>query len=122
MDNLLTNSAITSDKKKVTTGIIWNFIQMVVNQGFAFILKLVLARLLFPGEFGVVGMATIFTGFVQVLNDLGVGAALVQRKKDDLRPVHYHTAFWTGVLWSVFLFLVMSFLVGPMAAGFYNKP
>lgn len=111
-----------SDKKVVVSGIFWNFVQLVVNQSFNFLLKLVLAKLLFPGEFGIVGMATVFTGFVQVLNDLGVGAALVQKKEDTLRAEHYHTAFWTGVGWSLFLFLVMSFAVAPLAAIFYNKP
>ncbi|MEO3407306.1 lipopolysaccharide biosynthesis protein [Mucilaginibacter sp. CAU 1740] len=111
-----------SDKKVVVSGIFWNFVQMVINQAFSFLLKLVLAKLLFPGEFGIVGMATVFTGFVQVLNDLGVGAALVQKKEETLRTEHYHTAFWTGVAWSVFLFLVMSFAVAPLAAMFYNKP
>ncbi|MDN3550478.1 lipopolysaccharide biosynthesis protein [Mucilaginibacter aquaedulcis] len=111
-----------SDKKLVAQGILWNCIQMVVNQSFAFIIKLVLAKLLFPVQFGLIGMATIFTGFVQVLNDLGVGAALVQRKDKHLFEEHFHTAFWTGVTWSVGLYLIMSFAVGPLAAMFYNQP
>ncbi len=111
-----------ADKKLVASGIFWNFVQLIVNQSFNFILKLALAKLLFPSEFGIVGMATVFTGFVQVLNDLGVGAALVQRKEEALRKEHYHTAFWTGVIWSVALFLIMSFGVGPGAAIFYHKP
>jgi teichuronic acid exporter len=111
-----------TDKKLVASGIFWNLIQLIINQAFNFILKLALAKLLFPSEFGVVGMATVFTGFVQVLNDLGVGAALVQRKESSLRKEHYHTAFWTGVIWSVILFLVMSFGIGPLAAIFYKKP
>src|SRR6195952_15331 len=111
-----------ADKKLVASGIFWNFLQLIVNQSFNFILKLALAKLLFPSEFGIVGMATVFTGFVQVLNDLGVGAALVQRKEETLRKEHYHTAFWTGVIWSVGLFLIMTFGIGPLAASFYNKP
>ncbi|MBE9585876.1 lipopolysaccharide biosynthesis protein [Mucilaginibacter sp. JRF] len=111
-----------SDKKILATGIFWNFLQLVINQSFAFGLKLILAKLLFPSQFGLVGMATVFTGFVQVLNDLGVGAALVQRKKEDLRKEHYHTAFWTGVAWSVFLYAVMALGVANIAASFYNQP
>ena len=122
MGSVLTETASTTDKKLVASGIFWNFIQLVINQSFNFILKLVLAKLLFPSEFGVVGMATVFTGFVQILNDLGVGAALVQRKDEHLRNEHYHTAFWTGVIWSVLLFIIMSLGVGPLAAMFYDKP
>jgi teichuronic acid exporter len=122
MDSVVTRTSQSTDKKLVASGIFWNLIQLVINQSFNFILKLVLAKLLFPAEFGVVGMATVFTGFVQVLNDLGVGSALVQRKDDQLRKEHYHTAFWTGVAWSVVLYLAMSFGIAPLASWFYHKP
>jgi O-antigen/teichoic acid export membrane protein len=109
-------------KKQALTGVIWNGIQLVINQSFGFIIKLVLAKLLFPEQFGLVGMATVFTGFVQVFNDLGIGAALIQRKEEDLKPVHYHTAFWTGVGWSFLMYLIMALMVGPLAAQFYEEP
>ncbi|MFA6086170.1 lipopolysaccharide biosynthesis protein [Mucilaginibacter sp.] len=121
MDTILKKPVTDTDRKLVTSGIFWNFIQLLINQSFAFILKLVLAKLLFPSQFGIVGMAAVFTGFVQVLNDLGVGAALVQRKAEDLRKEHYHTAFWTGVVWSVLLYIIMSIVVAPVAASFYNE-
>ncbi|MCE7059710.1 lipopolysaccharide biosynthesis protein [Dyadobacter sp. CY343] len=111
-----------NSKKLVVKGIFWNAIQLVVNQSFTFVIRLVLAKLLFPEQFGIVGMATVFTGFVQVLNDIGIGAALVQKKDENLREEHFHTAFWTGLGWSVFLYAVISFLVGPLAADFYSQP
>lgn len=122
MDDTLKKTVINNDKKLVVSGVFWTFLQLIVNQSFAFGLKLILAKLLFPNQFGLVGMATVFTGFVQVLNDLGVGSALVQRKSEDLRDEHYHTAFWTGVIWSVFLFVVMSLIIAPVAANFYHEP
>ncbi|AMR34628.1 lipopolysaccharide biosynthesis protein [Mucilaginibacter sp. PAMC 26640] len=67
-------------------------------------------------------MATVFTGLVQVINDIGVGAALIQRKEADLTETHFHTAFWTGVVWSVILFVIISAGVGPLAAYFYHQP
>jgi len=109
-------------KKQAFSGILWNGIQMVVNQGSSFVIKLVLARLLYPEEFGLVGMATVFIGLVQVFNDLGIGAALIQRKDEDLREAHFHTAFWTGVGWAVLMYLVVSFIVAPFAASFYEEP
>ncbi len=122
MESILKTPVIQTDEKLVASGIIWNFIQMIVNQAFAFGLKLVLAKLLFPSQFGIVGMAVVFTGFVQVLNDLGVGAALVQRKVEHLRVEHYHTAFWVGVCWSVCLYLIMSLGIAQIAAIFYQEP
>jgi teichuronic acid exporter len=109
-------------KKQAITGILWSGVQMVVNQGSSFIIKLVLARLLFPEQFGLVGMATVFIGFVQVFNDLGIGAALIQRKDEDIREAHFHTAFWTGVGWAFFMYVVIYFVVAPFAAHFYEEP
>ena len=109
-------------KKQAVSGILWNAVQMLVNQGSAFIIKLVLARILFPEEFGLVGMAAVFIGLVQVFNDLGIGAALIQRKEEDLREAHFQTAFWTGVGWAVLMYLVICFIVAPFAASFYNEP
>jgi len=113
---------MNTNKKLAVQGVFWNAVQLVINQSFTFVIRLVLAKLLFPEQFGVIGMAMIFTGFVQVLNDLGIAAALVQRKEEDLREAHYHTAFWTGVVWSVVLFLIMSLLLAPFAASFYKEP
>src|SRR5690606_30155396 len=113
---------MNNSKSLVVKGLFWSSVQLVVNTSFTFIIRLVLAKILFPEEFGLVGMATVLTGFIKVLNDLGIGAALVQRKDEELRREHFHTAFWTGVGWSVFLFLIMSFIVGPRAASFYEEP
>tara|TARA_R110001592_G_scaffold96331_1_gene276616 strand:- start:115 stop:1554 length:1440 start_codon:yes stop_codon:yes gene_type:complete len=113
---------LTKVKKLALSGIIWNIIQLLVNQGASFIVKLVLARVLFPDQFGLVGMAVVFIGFVQVFNDLGIGSALIQRKEADLKEAHFHTAFWTGVTWSILMYLFICFVVAPFAANFYGEP
>lgn len=107
---------------KIFTGVFWNVFQLVVNRSFGFLIKLVLARILVPEQFGVVGMAMVFISFIEVFNDIGIGAALIQRKETLLTPAHYHTAFWTGVGWSVFVYLIIVFFGGPLAATFYNQP
>jgi teichuronic acid exporter len=114
--------AAKTDKALIKSGVIWTALQMLINQSFAFIVKLILIKLLLPSQFGLVGMATVFTGLVQVINDIGVGAALIQRKEANLTETHYHTAFWTGVAWSVILFVILGAGVGPLAAYFYNQP
>lgn len=108
--------------RQITTGIIWSSIQLIIQQSFSFIVKLVLARLLFPDDFGLVGMAVVFTSFVQVFNDLGIGAALIQRKEEDLNSKHFHTSFWTGIIWSILLYTVIVLVVAPIAADFYSEP
>ncbi|MBE9585857.1 lipopolysaccharide biosynthesis protein [Mucilaginibacter sp. JRF] len=111
-----------TDKQQIKTGIIWNAIQLIVNQSFTFIVKLVLLKLLLPSQFGIIGMATVFSGLMQVINDLGINAALVQRKDKELTRAHFDTAFWTGIIWSATLYIIVSFAVGPLAAYYYHEP
>jgi O-antigen/teichoic acid export membrane protein len=111
-----------SVKAKIVSGMYWNVVQLVVNRMFGIAIKLVLARLLLPEQFGIVGMAIVFISFVQVFNDLGIAAALVQKKEEHLREAHYHTAFWTGVCWSIALYLFIILAVAPIAALFYKEP
>jgi len=112
---------LKSHKKNILSGVFWNSLQVLVNKSFGFVIKVVLARILFPEEFGIVGMALVFTSFVEVFNDLGFGAALIQKKDSKLSPAHFHTAFWTGIGWSLIMFLSMVFLISPLAAQFYNQ-
>ncbi|MCF2494198.1 lipopolysaccharide biosynthesis protein [Dyadobacter chenhuakuii] len=113
---------MSNSKSQVIKGVFWSGLQLVINQSLTFAIRLVLAKILFPEQFGVVGMATVFTGFVQVLNDIGIGAALIQRKDQNLRNAHFHTAFWTGVLWSTSLYLLISFGLSGFVASYYNEP
>lgn len=108
--------------KKIISGVFWNGLQTLIQQGFSFVVKLLLARLLFPEDYGLIGMAVVFTSFVQVFNDLGMGAALIQRKEENLNQEHYHTAFWTSIIWALLLFLLILFIVTPLAASFYEEP
>ncbi|MFC4872854.1 lipopolysaccharide biosynthesis protein [Negadavirga shengliensis] len=109
-------------KNSILGGIFWTTIQLVVNRSFAFVIKLVLARILFPEEFGLIGMAVVFTSFIEVFNDLGFGAAIVQKKENSIDEKHYHTAFWTGIIWSIFLYICIITLVAPLAGNFYREP
>lgn len=111
-----------SSNKIIIKGVFWSGLQLLINQSFSFLIRLLLAKILFPEQFGIVGMATVFIGFVQVLNDLGMEAAIVQRKADKLKEEHLYTAFWTGLVWGVFLYVIMSFFVAPFAADFYKEP
>ena len=98
----------------------WSITEVIIKRSIDFLVKLILARLLFPEDFGVIGMATVFTSFIQVLNDAGMGPAIIQKK--NLTNKHLNTVFWTNVVWSLALYLILSFIVAPFAANFYNQP
>ena len=109
-------------KDKIVGGVAWNATGLVIDNGLQLFVKLLLARLLLPEVFGIIGFATVFIGMVQVFCDLGMSAALIQRKEKDLSPIDYDTAYWAGLGWGLFLAVVLSTIVGPLAASFYNEP
>lgn len=105
---------------KLKSGVFWSVIEVVVKRALDFVVKLILARLLLPESFGVIGMATVFISFIQVFNDAGMGLAIIQKK--NLKEKDLNTVFWTNMIWSIFLFLLLSFVAAPIAADFYNEP
>ncbi len=92
-------------------------------QGIKFLLQIgstaVLARLLAPGDFGLVAMVSAFTGFIALFKDLGLSMATVQRAEITHQQVS--TLFWINVVASVVLMVVAAALA-PAVAWFYGEP
>jgi O-antigen/teichoic acid export membrane protein len=106
-------------KSQVTSGALWNGVGRVVQQIIQFGLSVLLARLLSPGDYGLMAMVMVFTSFAGMLADAGFNTALVQRK--DINPVHGHTVFWITLLIGVLL-LAGTFALAPFIADFYQTP
>ena len=96
-----------------TSCVIWNIAGRFVRHVIQFIVSVVLARILAPSDFGLLAMATVFTGFAHTYVDLGVGAALVQRK--ELTTKHVNTGFWLNAAVSILLYLVLALLAVPIS-------
>lgn len=110
-----------SKKIAILKGTSWNALEILVRDGFKFLVQLILASLLLPEHFGIIGMAVVFTGLIQTINELGLGSALIQRKENALKEIHYYTAFWSTIIFSSFSFLIMV-IIAPLIAKFYNEP
>ncbi len=80
---------------------------------------LVLARLLVPDDFGVVAMASLFTGLVDVLLDLGVVAALIHKRHCD--EDDYSTAWTIRLIQTAFAATIIV-ISSPWVADYYNDP
>jgi PST family polysaccharide transporter len=80
---------------------------------------IVLARLLGPRDFGLVGMVTAFTGALTWFRDFGLSAAAVQRT--DITAAQHSTLFWINVLFGALLALV-TLAAAPAIAAFYHEP
>ncbi len=106
-------------RKKTIHGLIWSAISQVGQQISQILIAVVLARLLSPDDFGLLGMATVFTGFVAIFGELGISSALIQ--KQDINDKHLSSAFWLNISTGILLTLI--FIMGSSAiAKFYNKP
>lgn len=105
--------------KQVTSGVIWSFIAQVVRQGLQFLTAAILARLLSPSDFGVVGMATVVTGFILLFEDLGTSAAVIYRK--DVSDKLLSSIFWCNVVFGIITMAVL-LLIAPLVAIFYREP
>ena len=109
----------TDIRQRTISGLSWSATSQVVNQVFTFAISIVLARLLGPKVYGLIGMITVFTGFASVFGDLALGAAIIQRK--ELEPRHLNAAFWANVTMGAILTLLMVALA-PVVAWFYKEP
>lgn len=84
----------------------------------SFIISIFLARLLEPAEFGQVAMVMVFIGIASVFTDVGLGGALIQRRK--VLPIHYSSVFYFNVLVGLILSSITYF--SAVAIGdFYHS-
>jgi len=105
--------------RAATHGILWKSLVNILGQVFQFAVTIVLARLLFPEDYGVVGMAVIFTGLVGTVNNLGLTAALIQRKQ--VQEEHLSSAFWAMWVMGVAICL-LNIAAAPFVAWYFKKP
>jgi O-antigen/teichoic acid export membrane protein len=105
-------------REKTLAGLTWSGLSQGIKQVSQFVITAVLARLLSPDDFGLLGMATVFTGFVSIFSEMGVSGALVQKQNADER--HYSSAFWLNVVAGIVLMFVF-IIVAPAIAAFYGK-
>jgi len=106
-------------KRKMLNAITWTTIDRFGQQSVQFIIGLVLARLLSPDDFGLIGMVMIFVGLSSVLVDGGFGQALIRKEKPS--QTDYSTIFFLNFGVSVFLYLILFFLA-PYISLFFNQP
>lgn len=79
----------------------------------------VLARLLTPNDYGLIGMVAVVTNFVSMFKDLGLSLATVQ--KPEINYLQVSTLFWVNIGLSVGVCLTMV-MISPVVGWFYNEP
>lgn len=106
-------------RKKAIGGLLWSFLQKAGGQGISFLVTIVLARVLLPQEFGLIGMITIFSTIGTSLMDSGMTASLIREADPDQDD--YSTVFFINLLVSCLVYLIL-FTSAPLIATFFNQP
>ncbi|MBE7053778.1 MAG: lipopolysaccharide biosynthesis protein [Ruminococcaceae bacterium] len=107
------------DNKNVFSNMLWRFFERCGAQGVTLVVSVILARLLDPSVYGTVALVTVFTTFLQVFVDSGLGNALIQKKDAD--DVDFSTVFFFNIFMCTVLYICMYF-AAPLIASFYNMP
>ena len=105
-------------KNKTVKGVAWSGIDNVAQFGVTFIVSIVLARLLTPDDYGLIGIISIFTAVCTALINGGFSTALI--RKQDVTNDDYNTAFLVNLIMSLLLYAVI-FLCSPFIADFFNR-
>ena len=104
-------------KEKVMGGLFWRFSERFLAQVISFVVSMVLARLLSPGEYGMVSVVMIFITIANVLVINGLGTSLVQKKEAD--DLDFSTITIAGLGLSLMLYSII-FFAAPFLGRLYG--
>lgn len=105
-------------KNKIIKGVGWSAADAFLGQGVTFIVGLVLARLLSPDEYGLIGICLIFTTVLNGIVDSGFSNALIRKK--DVTDEDYNTMFMTNMAISIVLYIFL-FVSAPFVSDFFHR-
>ncbi len=106
-------------KSRAVNGLFWSLLDRIGQQGIHFIVVIILARLLAPDEFGLIGMIAVFIAVARVFITGGFDAALIQKK--DATDVDESSMFYLNIF-AGSLVAGLLCLISPWVADLYNRP
>ena len=105
--------------RQSVSGTIWTLLDIFFNKAIYFIATLILARLLGPNEFGLIGMIMVFFTIGTTIVDSGLSVSLIRTSNPD--DAEYSTIFYMNLILSLIAYLLI-FLASPFVAVFYSQP
>ena len=105
-------------KDKTIKGTAWSAIDNVTQMGVSFLVSIVLARLLSPDDYGLIGIINIFTVVCTAIINGGFSSALIRKK--DVTDDDYNTSFIVNLGLSLLLYALV-FLASPLIADFFGR-
>lgn len=109
----------SSLKQKTVSGVVWSSVERFSVQGIQFLVMIIMARMLSPKDYGLIGMLTVFIAVAQSLIDSGFSQALI--RKQNRTEIDNSTVFYFNIVVGVLLYLLL-FIISPYVAEFYDSP
>lgn len=109
---------LTSLKQRFLSGVIWQAGVKMLSQGFSFLMSIMLARFILPEEYGLIGMAMVFTGFLNLINEIGIGSSIIREPKVSDSALRSAYGFALAVSAALF---GLSQILAPVVAGFFES-
>jgi len=106
-------------KQKTVKGVFWSSVERFSVQGILFLVMIIMARLLTPKDYGLVGMVAIFIAVAQSLVDSGFSQALI--RKQNRTETDNSTVFYFNIVVGILLYFIL-FAIAPWVADFYDSP
>ena len=104
-------------KNKTIASMKWTAFERISIQGVQFLIQILIARILLPSDFGVIGMIAIFIAIAETFIESGFSTALIQKKYCSNKD--YSTIFYFNVIISAICYIIL-FLTAPYISSFYN--
>ena len=106
-------------QNKTLKGMIWNFTESFSLQGVQFFIGILMARVLSPSDYGMIGMLAVFIAVSQSFIDSGFTKALI--RKVNRTDLDFSTVFYFNIVIS-FIFYILLFFLAPYISTFYKTP
>jgi len=114
------NDTAKSQNHKFINGALWMVAMRWMMRFFGILSTIILARLLTPTDFGIVALALIVVGLLEVLSWTAIDLALIQKQEETTRE-HYDTAWTVQILQGLFIALLLV-VMSPYAASYFDEP
>src|SRR5690606_1363348 len=108
---------MTSIKKKFISGVVWESVGRFSSLGIQFIVTILIARVLSPADYGIIGLLTFFIALGQIFLDSGFSQALIQKKEADEND--FSSVFFLNMILGAVVYLFLYF-ISPYIASFYK--
>lgn len=113
------DTKVTMNNTTITSNFIWRFLERFGAYLVAFIISIILARILDPEVYGTVAIITVFTTIFEVFVTSGFGSSLIQKKQ--VTELDFNTVLLFNIVLSLFMYGAL-FIAAPFIANFYSRP